>query len=100
MGVGISRVGVGRGRGFVALTRHYFDSYFIDPFLNRFPIKTLERITLPVTRESPLFGAVVRISSSNDAVFVFVRFFFTENRPRKASAADANEDVYEDELWI
>ena len=76
------------------------DSYFIDPFLNRFPIKTLERITPPVTRESPLFGAVVRISSSNDAVFVFVRFFFTENRPRKASAADANEDVYEDELWI
>tara|TARA_B110000305_G_scaffold56358_1_gene62251 strand:+ start:604 stop:825 length:222 start_codon:yes stop_codon:yes gene_type:complete len=31
---------------------------------------------------------------------VFVRFFFTENRPRKASAPAANEDVYEDEFWI
>ena len=70
-----------------------------SPFLNHFPIKTLERITPPVTRESPLFGAVVRISSRHDAVFVFVRFFFTENRPRKASAAAANEDVYEDEFW-
>ena len=83
-----------------ARIRSYFKDLSRRPFSNRFPIKTFrERIT----RESPLFGAVVRSSSRGRDVVVFVRvrFFITESRPREASASAAHEDVYEeDEFWI